>query len=124
MGRGGGLPSTNRKDESSSAKEGNEASEVKSKAESAGFLDRVGLLKLRVQSAIRPSLSERENGAKGTLVSSAVDSSGPHPSGLKGTAPRSKVAVGILMNKFAKEKLFAMRQREISEEHCLLGLGR
>lgn len=68
---------------------------MKSKAVSAGFLDRLGLLlllKFRVQSAIRPSLSEREKGAKGTLVLSAVDSSGPHPSGLKGTAPRSNVA--------------------------------
>lgn len=91
------MPSTRRKEESSSALAGNESSLVKSKAESAGFFWRVGLLKLRVQSAIRPSLSEREKGAKGTfsgrlllLPPPLAESIGPHPSGLKGTAPMSK----------------------------------
>lgn len=73
---------------------------MKSKTESDGFLERVGLLKVRVQSAIRPSLSEREKGAKGTLrgrfevvaavVVVVVASGGPQPSGLNGTAPTSK----------------------------------
>lgn len=48
-----------------------------------------------VQSAIRPSLSDRENGTNGTSngrveAVDAADSGGPHPSGLKGTAPTSK----------------------------------
>ena len=98
LGRGGGLPSTKRKDESSSADAGNDSSFEKSKTESEGFFDLDGLLKLRVQSAIRPNLSEREKGAKGTLrgmleaaavAVAAVDSGGPQPSGLNGTAPTS-----------------------------------
>lgn len=53
---------------------------------------------LRVKSAIRPSFSEREKVAKGTLsgrvevagVVVTVASGGPQPSVLKGTAPTSK----------------------------------
>ena len=90
------MPSTRRNEASSSAEAGKESSLVKSKTESAGFLERVGLLKLRVQSAMRPNLSEREKGAKGTLRGrllvppAAAVSGGPHPSELNGTAPTSK----------------------------------
>lgn len=75
-----------------------ESSAVKSKIESDeppcfGFF--TGLLTFLVQSAIRPSLSEREKGAKGTSNGRLEDvavvvSGGPHPSGLNGTAPTSK----------------------------------
>ena len=93
------MPSTRRNEESSSAppEEGKESSLEKSKTESDGFLARVWLLKLvRVQSAIRPSLSEREKGANGTLSGRLrlrlveEESGGPQPSGLNGTAPTSK----------------------------------
>ena len=113
LGRGGGLPSTRRKEESSSAARvaANESSPVKSKTESEMLLRRFErLLRLRVQSAIRPSLSEREKGAKGTLtgmvgeesegfglvVVDEVASGGPQPSGLKGTKPTSKVEEAIV----------------------------
>lgn len=51
-----------------------------------------------MKSAIRPSLSAREKGAKGTWrgrvvaadTEAEVDSGGPQPSGLNGTAPTSK----------------------------------
>ena len=41
---------------------------------------------------MRPSLSEREKGAKGRLGTwrTGEDSGGPQPSGLKGTGPTSK----------------------------------
>lgn len=52
----------------------------------------------RVQSAIRPTLSERENGANGTLDiwlggATTDESGGPHPSGLNGTESTLKLAM-------------------------------
>lgn len=103
--------STRRKEESSSAaRVAKESSPVKSKAESEAFLldgldpERLGLDIARVQSAIRPSFSDRENGAKGTLDGCfgaemelvAEESGGPQPSGLNGTAPISKPTITLI----------------------------
>lgn len=120
LGRGGGFPSTRRNEASSSAEAGNDSSFEKSKTESDGFLDRAGLLKVRVQSAIRPNLSARENGAKGTLrgrlevvVGVVALSGGPHPSGLNGTPPTSKpstMADGF--ERFGKRKLAVLTVEE------------
>lgn len=77
-----------------------ESSPEKSKAESVGFcleLDPGRFERDRVQSAIRPSLSEREKGAKGALEiwfgTETDESGGPHPSELNGTEPRSNPAI-------------------------------
>lgn len=122
LGRGGGLPSTRRKAASSSGlppeearpKPSSIAKAEKSKTADGSDLDPVlgradGLERLRVQSATRPSLSEREKEAKGTfgrrlaaatLVGEAEEetseaSGGPQPSELKGTATNSKASVTI-----------------------------
>lgn len=79
------------------------STEVKSKTESREAAARAaGPAGLRVQSAIRPSLSEREKGAKGMEAAAAPPprdagagavSGGPQPSGLKATTPTSKPMV-------------------------------
>jgi hypothetical protein len=90
----------------------------KSKTESEGFLGRV-LLKFRVQSATRPSLSEREKGAKGTFrgrlsvlvlpaLSVLVESGGPHPSRLNGTTPTSRTPTIVKDRVFLVLDLHAM----------------
>lgn len=93
--------STRRKEESSSAaRVANESSPEKSKAESVAFcleLDPGRFERDRVQSAIRPSLSEREKGANGALEiwfgTEMEESGGPHPSALNGTEPSSKPTI-------------------------------
>ena len=100
------MESTKRKEESSSWLARGKASRSREKSKGAseelaapgfveeGRLDGLALEeeKERVKSAIRPSLSEREKGAKGTWRGRVVvvDSGGPQPSGLNGTAPTSK----------------------------------
>uniref|UniRef100_A0A0E0A2V7 Uncharacterized protein n=1 Tax=Oryza glumipatula TaxID=40148 RepID=A0A0E0A2V7_9ORYZ len=101
--RGGGLASTRRNEESSAAAARESSTEVKSKTESREAAARAaGPAGLRVQSAIRPSLSEREKGAKGMEAAAAPPprdagagavSGGPQPSGLKATTPTSKPMV-------------------------------
>ena len=104
-----------------SAAEGKESSAVKSKTESDAAFFRPPAppwpwLRLRVKSAIRPSFSEREKGAKGTLrgsvevvVAVTVASGGPQPSGLKGTAPTSKPpTIGIEILRLNRVKTEAL----------------
>ena len=106
LGRGGGLESTKRKEESSSWLARGKASRSREKSKGVseelapgfpeeGRLDGLAFEeeKERVKSAIRPSFSEREKGAKGTWrgrLVAMVESGGPQPSGLNGTAPTSK----------------------------------
>nr|GEU54705.1 zinc finger, GRF-type [Tanacetum cinerariifolium] len=79
LGLGMGLPSSKRKEFSSSGFK-RSSSVVKSKGESEELLD-------LVQSAMRPSLSERRKGEKGMLEDwDEVVFGGPYPSGLKGTS--------------------------------------
>ncbi|KAJ0621218.1 hypothetical protein HanIR_Chr01g0006191 [Helianthus annuus] len=65
---------------------------------------------------MRPSLSEREKGAKGTLrgwlgrmgTEESVDSGGPQPSGLKGTSPISKPTMLVFLTMTDRSRVWRM----------------